>query len=321
MNPDDQLTLPLSRTARLTAALRRPRVAAGSALVVVLGVAAGLVACSGHDGPGANASVAPVVPVVAATSAAPSLTPSPSPSQSPSPSPGTTSASPSAARTSNKPAAAATSRPPQTRATGHGPAGSQSVTGTMSVALTFDDGPDPVTTPTLLALLRQYHVKATFCLIGYRARDYPDLVRQIAADGHTLCNHSWQHLTELGQRDLAYQTWDLTQTTQAMQNAVPGAEVKWFRAPGGNFTTGLVSLATSLGMGSLYWSVDPRDWDNATYGTGPRMVNHVVSTVESQVRPGSVILSHDRKEHPDTITAYRTLIPWLLDHGYTLTAL
>jgi peptidoglycan/xylan/chitin deacetylase (PgdA/CDA1 family) len=74
-------------------------------------------------------------------------------------------------------------------------------------------------------------------------------------------------------------------------------------------------------MGSLYWSVDPRDWDNSTYGTGPSMVNHVVSTVESQVRPGSIILSHDRKEHPDTITAYRTLIPWLLDHGYTLTAL
>jgi peptidoglycan/xylan/chitin deacetylase (PgdA/CDA1 family) len=164
-------------------------------------------------------------------------------------------------------------------------------------------------------------VKATFCLIGYRARDYPDLVRQIAADGHTLCNHSWQHLLNLGQRDLGYQTWDLTQTTQAMQNAVPGVAVNWFRAPGGNFTTGLVNLATSLRMGSLYWSVDPRDWDNSTYGTGPSMVNHVVSTVESQVRPGSIILSHDRKEHPDTITAYRTLIPWLLDHGYTLTAL
>jgi len=191
----------------------------------------------------------------------------------------------------------------------------------MSVALTFDDGPDPVTTPTLLALLRQYHVKATFCLIGYRARDYPDLVRQIAADGHTLCNHSWQHLENLGQYDAAYQTGDLTHTSQMMQSEVPGAAVKWFRAPGGNFTTGLVSLATSLGMGSLYWSVDPRDWDNSTYGTGPSMVNHVVSTVESQVRPGSVILSHDRKEHPDTITAYRTLIPWLLDHGYTLTAL
>jgi peptidoglycan/xylan/chitin deacetylase (PgdA/CDA1 family) len=318
MTADDQPTLTLSPTARLTTVIRRRRAAVTATLVVVvLGITGGLTACLGHSDPGANA---PVAPVVATTGAAASPSLSPSASPSPSPSPAGATASPSSARTSNKPAPSAT-HPSQNQATGHGPAGSQSVTGTRSVALTFDDGPDPVTTPTLLALLRQYHVKATFCLIGYRARDYPDLVRQIAADGHTLCNHSWQHLLNLGQRDLGYQTWDLTQTTQAMQNAVPGAQVNWFRAPGGNFTTGLVNLATSLGMGSLYWSIDPRDWDNSTYGTGPTMVNHIVSIVESQVRPGSIILSHDRKEHPDTITAYRTLIPWLLDHGYTLSAM
>jgi peptidoglycan-N-acetylglucosamine deacetylase len=297
--------------------MSHPRRTVVAALACALVLVAGLGGCKGGT-PTSSSSVAPFVPAAAPTSAEPSPSPSPSASPSASPSP---SRPPSAPPTSRKPTAAATSHAPQSTATGHGPAGSMSVTGDTTVALTFDDGPDPDTTPRLLALLRQYHVKATFCLIGYRARDYPDLVRQIVADGHTLCNHSWQHLTNLGSAyDATYQTNDLTHTNQVMQSASPGARVPWFRAPGGNFTSGLVSVATSLNMGSLYWSVDPRDWDNATYGTGASMRNHIVSVVESQVRPGSIILSHDRKEHPDTIPAYEILLPWLLAR-YQLVAL
>jgi peptidoglycan/xylan/chitin deacetylase (PgdA/CDA1 family) len=194
----------------------------------------------------------------------------------------------------------------------NGPAGSLLHTGTDAVALTFDDGPDPVTTPNLLELLRQYHVHATFCVVGSRARDYPDLIRAIAADGHTLCNHSWQHLEDLAKRPYSYQLWDLTQTNLAIQNAVPGIQIHYMRAPGGAFTPALCQLIAQQGMKPLYWSVDPRDWDNPTFGKGPGMVNHIVATVQAQVRPGSVILSHDRKEHPDTVTAYQTLLPWLL---------
>jgi peptidoglycan/xylan/chitin deacetylase (PgdA/CDA1 family) len=296
---------------------RQKAVTAITVLLVAVLATAGYLTFGRHEAL-AGGQGAAFVPVGRPTSAEPSPSPSPSDSPSPSPSPSPAAPSPSPSSTSKKPVAP-TSRGPQGQATGHGPAGSQLSTGNATVALTFDDGPDPTLTPQILALLRQYHVKATFCLIGSRARDYPDIVRQIAADGHSFCNHSWQHLLNLGQRDAGYQNWDLTQTSQAIQNAVPGAQVKWFRAPGGNFTKGLVSLASSLGMGSLYWDVDPRDWDSATYGTGQAMVNHIVSAVESHVRPGSIILSHDRA-HPDTITAYRILLPWLLDR-YTLAPL
>ena len=71
---------------------------------------------------------------------------------------------------------------------------------TPEVALTFDDGPDPTYTPQVLALLRPYRVKATFCVVGENAQAHPDLVRQIVADGHTLCNHSWHHDVLLGTR-------------------------------------------------------------------------------------------------------------------------
>ena len=273
-----------------------PAVAALLTAVFVL-VAAG---CSGH----AKQSAAPApTPATSALSEQPSTdASSAAPATSANPTP-----------TGSKPTGKSTPTSTLHPGTGGtGPAGSMRLTGSTTVALTFDDGPDPVTTPKLLALLRQYHVHATFCVIGDRARDYPDLIRQIVADGHTLCNHSWQHLEDLGKRDFSYQNWDLRSSNDAIHNASPGVAINYFRAPGGNFTTGLVQLATDLGMKSLYWDVDPEDWNNPKWGTGPSMVNHVVSVVEHTVRPGSIILSHDRAQHPDTVTAYQTLLPWLL---------
>jgi peptidoglycan-N-acetylglucosamine deacetylase len=182
-----------------------------------------------------------------------------------------------------------------------------------TVALTFDDGPDPLYTPQLLDVLQQHNVQATFSMIGSRVRDYPDVVRRVVAEGHNLSNHSWQHLMDLGQRPAGYQNHDLWATLGWFHNAVPDAPIRYFRAPGGNFTPGLVQVAGSLGMASLYWDVDPRDWDAATYGHGQPMVDHIVSVVKRTTRPGSIILSHDRVR-PDTIAAYKILLPWLKDH-------
>jgi peptidoglycan/xylan/chitin deacetylase (PgdA/CDA1 family) len=233
-------------------------------------------------------------------------TPSPSaPAASPSPSPVTAPASgPLSCKGSVK-----LSRP---QTTGTGPDGSLRSTGTPSVALTFDDGPDPINTPKMLDMLKQCGVKATFCLVGFRARDRPDLVRRIVAEGHTVCNHSWQHLADLGAntRTDDYIRHDLQATTDAILKAAPNAKVQYFRAPFGNFTRRLAQIAKDLGMTSIYWSVDPGDWDKSAYGTGTAMVNHVISAVESSVCPGAIVLSHDNGM-PDTITAYRTLLPWL----------
>jgi peptidoglycan-N-acetylglucosamine deacetylase len=233
-------------------------------------------------------------------------------SATPAPSPAASSASPSASPSPSPVINVSPQGPTAPGGSPDGPAHSLRKSGTDAVALTFDDGPDPVTTPKLLALLRQYHVHATFCVVGSRARDYPDLIRAIVADGHTMCNHSWQHLQDLAKRPHDYQVWDLASTNKAIQNAVPGVQVNFMRAPGGAFTAGLCQLIGEQQMKPLYWSVDPRDWDRATYGTGPNMVNHIVAAVQAQTHPGAVILSHDRKEHPDTIPAYEILLPWLL---------
>jgi peptidoglycan/xylan/chitin deacetylase (PgdA/CDA1 family) len=200
-----------------------------------------------------------------------------------------------------------------------GPANSQMRARGDAVALTFDDGPDPVQTPKILDLLARYHVTATFCLIGVNVQAHPDLVRRIVAEGHTICNHTWQHSLTLGRQSPAAIRADLRRTNDAIRRAAPRATIKYTRAPGGYFTPAYVTVAAGLGMTSLYWQVDPRDWERPAGESATAHRARVVAAVQKHVRKGSIVLSHDAGQ-PDTIAAYRTLLPWL-KHRYQLTPL
>ncbi|WP_306206957.1 polysaccharide deacetylase family protein [Actinoplanes sp. RD1] len=193
---------------------------------------------------------------------------------------------------------------------GDGPGQSLRTTGSSTVALTFDDGPDPQQTPKLLAMLEKYQVKATFCLVGQQVARHPDIVRDIAAAGHTLCNHTWDHSLTIGKDKPAQIRADLARTNAAIRAAVPGAEIPFFRAPGGNFTDALVQTAYADGMTSLYWQVDPADWDHPEGEKDDEHIERVVKNVQKHTTPGAIVLSHDFNQ-PDTIKAYETLIPWL----------
>jgi peptidoglycan/xylan/chitin deacetylase (PgdA/CDA1 family) len=194
---------------------------------------------------------------------------------------------------------------------GHtGPAGSKLTTGGRGVALTFDDGPDPANTPALLRLLAKQKVKATFCLVGENVKNHPEMVRKIVAGGHTLCNHTWDHDLKLGKKNAAQIRADMRRTNAAIRVAVPGAKIKYFRAPGGNFTPEIVAAAKELGMTSIYWKVDPRDWDHPREESAGSHTSRVISAVKNRTRAGAIVLSHDYAQ-PDTIKAYAVLLPWL----------
>ncbi|WP_446217784.1 polysaccharide deacetylase family protein [Micromonospora sp. IBHARD004] len=185
------------------------------------------------------------------------------------------------------------------------PAGLHRSTGDQAVALTFDDGPDPRWTPQLLDQLKADHVTATFCLIGSRAKRYPELVARIAREGHQLCNHSWRHDINLGRRPVAEIRADLIRTDRAIKAAVPNARIPYYRQPGGRWTPEVVAVARKLGMRSLHWSVDPQDWDHPTAKT-------IAKRVESAVRPGAIVLMHDGGgDRRPTLAACRHLIPEL----------
>jgi peptidoglycan/xylan/chitin deacetylase (PgdA/CDA1 family) len=213
----------------------------------------------------------------------------------------------------------ARSKPAHPKRHAVGPAGSLMRTGRAGVALTFDDGPDPVQTPRLLDLLKRQHVKATFCLVGSNAAAYPRLVRRIAAEGHTLCNHTWRHSLTLGREKPAVIRADLRRTDKAIRRAVPGARIRYMRAPGGNFTPAFVAVAAELGMKSIYWQVDPKDWEHPEGESAAAHKAKIVHTVKSRVGKGAIVLSHDYRQ-PETIAAYRKLLPWLRKH-YRLIAL
>jgi peptidoglycan/xylan/chitin deacetylase (PgdA/CDA1 family) len=153
-------------------------------------------------------------------------------------------------------------------------------------------------------------VKATFCLVGRQAKAYPDLVRRIVAEGHTVCDHTWAHSLDLGKQSKEVILKDLQDTNNAIHAAAPDAKIQYFRAPGGYFTPLLVAVATELGMHSIYWTLDTRDWEYSKWGHGQSMADHIIMLVQSKIRRGSIVLSHDFKK-PDTITAYKTLLPWL----------
>lgn len=180
------------------------------------------------------------------------------------------------------------------------------------VALTIDDGPDPTHTPAVLAILRQHGVRATFFLIGENAAEHPELVREIAQQGHHLANHTWshpdlRHLPEAQVRD------ELERTSDVLQKA-SGKPLSWFRAPGGDWSDVALRTCSELGMRPMGWSVDPRDW--ARPGTS-KITNRVLESV----RPGSIVLNHDGGgDRSQTIAALRTYLPVLIDDGYKFTA-
>ena len=181
-----------------------------------------------------------------------------------------------------------------------------------TVALTFDDGPDPAWTPEVLALLRKYRAVATFCMIGQRVQDHPELVTKVVNAGMRLCDHSQTHPVSLAALDEAAQRDEIMDARTDLAN-VTKAAVPYFRAPGGNWSPEVTKLAAKKKMQPLGWTVDPRDW--SLPGTPA-----IVDRVQSGVAPGAIVLMHDGGgPRQQTVDALEVLLPWLVDHGYRFT--
>jgi peptidoglycan/xylan/chitin deacetylase (PgdA/CDA1 family) len=179
------------------------------------------------------------------------------------------------------------------------------------VALTFDDGPNPVWTPRILAALAQANVRATFCLIGRQAEQYPALVRAIVAGGHTLCNHTWDHDERLNHRSEADILKEMSKSQAAITAASGGVAPQFFRAPGGAWSPQVELLARRLHMTPLKWTVDPRDW--ARPGPG-----HIIGAVMARLRPGGIVLLHDGGGRRDqTLAALHYFLVRLPAYKYT----
>ncbi|HET7530943.1 MAG TPA: polysaccharide deacetylase family protein [Mycobacteriales bacterium] len=184
------------------------------------------------------------------------------------------------------------------------------VSGGRTVALTFDDGPDPTWTPRILAVLARAHVHATFCLIGWEAAAHPALVRAIVRAGHALCDHTWDHDLDLAKRRPSRIRHDMTRAYDAVVQASGGIRPAFFRTPGGGWSTYIERESQRLGMRPLGWNVDPRDW------TRPG-VPSILATIHAELHNGGVILMHDGGgDRSQTVRALRLLLRLLPARGF-----
>ncbi|TQK44034.1 polysaccharide deacetylase [Streptomyces sp. SLBN-118] len=183
--------------------------------------------------------------------------------------------------------------------------------GTRGVNITIDDGPDPVWTPQVLDVLREYGVKATFCMVGTQAQAHPDLVKKVVAAGHRLCNHSESHDTTMDKKSQAYQSQQIRDAERVITEASGGVRPMYYRAPGGAFTPHSRKLAASRGMRPLGWNVDTKDFVRP--GT-----DAIVATVKRELPNGPTLLFHDAGgDRAQTVAALRRILPWLKEQGYS----
>jgi peptidoglycan/xylan/chitin deacetylase (PgdA/CDA1 family) len=152
---------------------------------------------------------------------------------------------------------------------------------THFVALTFDDGPRPDTTPILLDGLRERGASATFFLVGEQIAANAELVQRMKAEGHQVGNHTWSHVQLMGltQEKLSA---EVGQTDRALR-ALLGEDAYWVRPPYGLVDDVQKSWFT---VPLIHWSVDPEDWRLCD-------TEKDVAAVLSHVEPGSIILMHD----------------------------
>jgi peptidoglycan/xylan/chitin deacetylase (PgdA/CDA1 family) len=181
------------------------------------------------------------------------------------------------------------------------------------VALTFDDGPNPDATPLILDALGERGVKATFFVLGRHAERWPDLVRRVAEEGHTVANHGYFH-RKLHFKSPAYVRQDLTMGTERIR-AASGVHPAFFRAPHGFRSPWVTAIARSLGQRTVGWSLGV--WDSDRPG-----VEVIADRTVNGARPGSILLLHDgdgydpRGDRVQTARAVPLIVDRLLAQGF-----
>ncbi len=190
----------------------------------------------------------------------------------------------------------------QTAATPYGEAGTEggfvfydrrTITSTLGrsrqVLLTFDDGPHPENTPKILDTLKRMNLKAIFFVVGTNVRKYPEIVRRIVAEGHTIGNHTFYHANL--QHCAAERITREIRDTNELIRQITGVTPTVFRPPYGALSPRALEILRQENMSVMLWSVDPGDWRN-------RSMSRTIANLQRQLDfshggRGGVVLMHD----------------------------
>ncbi|MCX5883101.1 MAG: polysaccharide deacetylase family protein [Deltaproteobacteria bacterium] len=177
----------------------------------------------------------------------------------------------------------------------------------QAVALTFDDGPDPLSTPDLLRLLSKHQVKATFFVIGKKAFEHPELVKEIVSQGHSIGNHTYTHDNLMLLKGSHYLLNEIKKTQNVLREM--GVISFAFRPPVGITSPGLHQVLLQLNLYTVNFSC--RAFDN-----GNRRIRDLSKKILKRVHADDIILLHDTRPKNDHLFSC-----WLKEMDQILTGL
>ncbi|MCC5646076.1 polysaccharide deacetylase family protein [Nostoc sp. CHAB 5824] len=177
------------------------------------------------------------------------------------------------------------------------------------IALTFDDGPSPKNTAQILEILKKNNIKATFFMVGQMVKYFPQVAKQVAADGHVIGNHTWHHW--YFQMDGATVSSEIDRTADIIYKTT-GEKTTLFRPPGGFLNNGLAQYAKNEKYAVMMWSEQSGDAERRS-----PQVPMLVKNVLKQAKPGAIVLMHDGGgNRSKSVKALPEMIAGLKTQGY-----
>lgn len=172
------------------------------------------------------------------------------------------------------------------------------------VALTFDDGPYAPVGNRIMDCLANYGGKVTFYVVGNRCASYRDEMQRMAAEGHEIGNHTYEHkyLNKLNAQQIQYQVNKGSEAIQAASGVAPAT----VRLPGGNKNATVLS---NVNAPMIMWSIDTLDWKT-------KDAQNTINTVLNNIKDGDIVLMHEL--YTQTGDAAVQIIPALIERGYQL---
>lgn len=193
------------------------------------------------------------------------------------------------------------------------------VTEEKVVYLTFDDGPDQKNTPTVLDLLKENDIHATFFVLGKNAERYPEVIRRIQAEGHAIGNHSYDHdYKKLYASPAAY--LGEMQKTDDILYAILGMRPFITRAPGGttgHFNKNFYAALKENGYREYGWNISTAD-AAPNHPVAQDFIDNVLSQIAARPALAShtIVLMHSSENHEETVKALPSIIKIFKDRGY-----
>ena len=174
------------------------------------------------------------------------------------------------------------------------------------IAISFDAAWGNDDTQTLIDILAEYNVPATFFVVGSWVDKYPESVKALSDAGHQVQNHSntHPHMPQLSKMQMT----DEIETCNRKIEAVTGVRPTLLRPPYGDYDNALMEVVSSLDMMTIQWSVDSLDWKDSS------TADSICKRVTSKVQPGSIVLFHNDADH--TPEALPTILKTLKEQGY-----